>query len=538
VARYRSGLDLEASEEGRALLQRRVAGFGFVAGATLFAFYVYRLIGCAMTELARALDAEMNAHFAGGLFFFGMWLVCRTGRRSPRFVRTVESVGVVGGSVCFEIMGMTINPGRAPEMIVLMALTFVLFSRAVLVPSTPRRTTILGVVIGIPLLAMAYLIYSNFDREVLAAIEPSAIDITGRQLGMSLVVWTGIWWAMSVGVCRLAARVIFGLRVENRDFRRLGQYTLQKKLGEGGMGAVYSASHAMLKRPTAIKLLPPDKMGERALERFEREVQRTAQLTHPNTVRIFDYGRTLDGIFYYAMELLDGPTLDDIVAFSGPLPPARVAHILAQAAGALAEAHGMGLIHRDIKPANIMLVEQGGVPDVTKVLDFGLVKDANPDSDTDATQADAVIGTPQYMCPEAITAPETVDARSDLYALGAVGYFLLTGEHVFSAKTLVAMCTEHLHSVPVSPSERLGKPLPEDLEQLLLRCLEKDPNHRPESARAFHDAVRACAGVGSWTEAEARAWWDEFGEGVHSLRTARAVSATGKTVDVGRAPMS
>jgi len=536
VARYRSSLDLEASEEGRALLQRRVAGFGFVTGATLLAFYAYRLATASLSEHGHAFDSDMNTHLAGGFFFFAMWLVCRTGQRSSRFVRAIESVGVIGGSVCFEAMGMTINPGRSPEMIVLMALTFVLFARAVLVPSTPRRTTALGLIIGVPLLAMAYLIYSNVDPELVAIIVPSAAGTSTHAIGVSLVVWTGIWWAMSVGVCRLAARVIFGLRVEMRDFRRLGQYTLEQKLGEGGMGAVYSARHAMLKRPTAIKLLPPDKMGEQALERFEREVQKTAQLTHPNTVRIFDYGRTLDGIFYYAMELLDGPTLDDIVAFSGPLPPARVTHILEQAAGALAEAHGMGLIHRDIKPANIMLVEQGGVPDVTKVVDFGLVKDVSPGSDVGGTQADAVIGTPQYMCPEAIVAPDSVDARSDIYALGAVGYFLLTGKHVFDAGTLIAMCSAHLHSVPVPPSERLGKPLPKDLERLLLRCLEKDPNHRPESARVFQEAVRACAEVGSWTEAEARVWWDEFGEGVHSLRVARVVSATGQTVAVDQAP--
>ncbi len=234
------------------------------------------------------------------------------------------------------------------------------------------------------------------------------------------------------------------------------------------MGIVYRASHAMLRRPTAIKLLPADRAGNETLARFEKEVQLTASLTHPNTVTIFDYGRTPDGIFYYAMELLDGATLADVVEVDGPQPAARVAQILGQAAGALAEAHAVKLIHRDVKPANIMLVEQGGKPDVAKVLDFGLVKELDATASPELTQIDAVTGTPQYMAPESIRAPDEVDARSDIYALGAVGYFLLTGEHVFTADTVVEVCAKHLNDEPVAPSERLGAAVPADLETLIL----------------------------------------------------------------------
>jgi serine/threonine-protein kinase len=311
--------------------------------------------------------------------------------------------------------------------------------------------------------------------------------------------------------------VIFGLRREIQEARRLGQYTLEEKLGEGGMGAVYRARHAMLRRPTAIKLLPPAKSSEAALARFEREVQLTACLSHPNTVSVFDYGRTPDGVFYYAMEYLEGANLQALVRDDGPQPPARVAHVIGQVASALVEAHGIGLIHRDIKPENIILCERGGRPDVAKVVDFGLVRDPEPGSGARLTLTNVVQGTPLYLSPEAIRAPETVDARSDLYALGAVAYFLLTGTHVFGGATAVEVCSHHLHSLPEPPSDRLGRPLPPGLERLVLACLAKDPGRRPPSAAALQDALAGLCDVGRWSEAEARAWWERWRRG-HSTR--------------------
>ena len=242
------------------------------------------------------------------------------------------------------------------------------------------------------------------------------------------------------------SQTIYGLRKAVSDIRRLGQYTLEEKLGEGGMGVVYRASHAMLRRPTAIKLLLPDRAGKDALTRFEREVRRTAMLTHPNTVTVFDYGRTTDGVFYYAMELLEGASLDEIVEVDGPQPEERVIHLLEQAAASLAEAHDAGLIHRDVKPGNILVVDRGGISDLVKVVDFGLVKDVGfrargeATSEPALTMADTITGTPLYMAPETVTAPETVDARADLYALGAVGYWLLTGTHVFGGKSIIEVC--------------------------------------------------------------------------------------------------
>jgi serine/threonine-protein kinase len=325
----------------------------------------------------------------------------------------------------------------------------------------------------------------------------------------------------------LTSRVIYGLREEVREARRLGQYTLEEKLGEGGMGTVYRARHAMLRRPTAVKLLPPEKAGQAALERFEREVQLTARLSHPNTVAVFDYGRTPDGVFYYAMEFLDGTNLEELVRGDGAQPPGRVVHVLRQVASALVEAHGIGLVHRDVKPENIILCERGGVADVAKVVDFGLVKDLER-TGASVSRADVVQGTPLYLSPEAITAPDRVDARGDLYALGAVGYYLLTGHHVFSGATLVEVCSHHLHTAPVPPGERLGRPVPAALERLLLSCLEKDPARRPASALALRDELAGLPGVDSWSEEEARTWWERW-----RARPARARErGGGRTLEV------
>ncbi|MCR9296276.1 MAG: serine/threonine protein kinase, partial [bacterium] len=242
------------------------------------------------------------------------------------------------------------------------------------------------------------------------------------------------------------------------EAQQLGQYTLSEKLGSGGMGSVYIGHHAMLRRPTAIKLLDVEKMNDLAVERFEREVQITCQLNHPNTIAIYDYGRTPEGVFYYAMEYLDGLDLQTLVDDHGPLPEARVIHILLQICGSLFEAHTRELVHRDIKPANIMLNRRGGVPDVVKVLDFGLVKDRDPTKAAESGDR-GLVGTPLYMSPEAIQSPLSVDARSDLYAVGAVGYFLLTGEPVFAAKSMSELIRMQVDEQPRPPSTRTQQPI-------------------------------------------------------------------------------
>jgi eukaryotic-like serine/threonine-protein kinase len=285
---------------------------------------------------------------------------------------------------------------------------------------------------------------------------------------------------------------------------RLGPYTLGEKIGEGGMGVVYKAHHAMLKRPTAIKLLPSERAAGRELERFEREVQLTSMLSHPNTISVYDFGRTDEGSFYYAMEYLEGLDLQALVEKSGPQPPARVAHLLAQVCGALVEAHGVGLLHRDIKPANVFLCERGGIRDVVKVLDFGLIKQfGSRNEDAPRTESNAIVGTPMYLSPEAVTAPEEMDGRSDLYAVGALGYFLLTGAPPFSGKSMIDVCCQHLHAEPVPPSRRAVGPIPASLEELILSCLAKSPARRPADAASLQRALLPLAAA--WTqEAAAR----------------------------------
>ncbi|MET0618763.1 MAG: serine/threonine-protein kinase, partial [Thermoanaerobaculia bacterium] len=260
--------------------------------------------------------------------------------------------------------------------------------------------------------------------------------------------------------------------------------------------------------------------GEDSLKRFEREVQQTARLTNPHTVSIYDYGRTPDGLFYYVMEYLDGIDLEDLVRESGPTAPGRAVRILRQACAALAEAHGIGLIHRDIKPANIFLCERGGIPDIAKVLDFGLVREITASADPRLTAENVVHGTPQYLAPEAIRNADSIDARSDLYALGAVGYFLLTGTPVFSGRGSLEVIHHHLQTPPEPLSKRLGKAIPPKLEAVIMACLAKNPDDRPESARALAKALHDCDDVPAWDELDARRYWQERASRQKAVRTA------------------
>jgi tRNA A-37 threonylcarbamoyl transferase component Bud32 len=287
--------------------------------------------------------------------------------------------------------------------------------------------------------------------------------------------------------------------------RRLGQYVLVQEIGRGANGMVYRARHSLLRRPVAIKLLSPELTNDANAARFEHEVQMTSQLTHPNTVAIYDYGRTPEGLFYYAMEYLSGIDLDQLVRRFGPQPEGRVIHILRQLCGSLAEAHRIGLIHRDIKPANIVLTRRGGVSDLVKVLDFGLVK-ARHGSRGDQTSPNTVVGTPHFMAPEAVEKPASVDARSDLYSAGAVGYWLLTGKTLFDSHDVATLLELQVKETPALPSKRLGRAVSPALEEIIMRCLAKAPSQRPASAEALVEALGQCA-VEPWTSQDAEHWW-------------------------------
>lgn len=516
--------DTQTREEMRALLQKRLGGFGLMFAVIFGIFFVWR-IASALSADDSPSQAFLPWQALSVLTFLGLWFVCRGSLRSETFLHTIEfgSLCVAGGAA--TMMCLTVSYAARPDTILLLCMTYVLIARAIMVPSSARRTFTYGLIFAVPFLVSVFYIHLlNHDPTDYAASADPRLRLDAAALAPRWTVIGGLWWVAALIIQTATSKVIYGLRQEVRDARRLGQYTLTEKLGQGGMGSVYRARHALLRRPCAIKLLPPDKFGPESAARFEREVQLTAELTHPNTIRVFDYGRTPEGVFYYVMEHLEGAALDSVVAVDGPMPPGRVIHVLDQVAGALIEAHGIGLIHRDIKPANIFLSWQGGVPDVAKVLDFGLVKQVNQaDLDGSAeqplTQENSVTGTPQYMAPEAITSPDSVDARTDLYSLGAVGYYLLVGEHVFTGRSLIEVLSHHLHTPPVPPSKRLGRPVPEDLERLIMACLEKPLAARPASARDLQIALRSCADAHTWKEPDARAWFEAHAEALRGRQS-------------------
>ena len=432
------------------------------------------------------------AHLAATAILLLIWILAGSRALSNRGLRRLDSAATIAASLAYVMMVLTMPLAWRADQLVLLILNAVLLGRAALVPSEPRRTAWISAasVAAMPIVTFL-LIRQNPSPE----LPPGAV-----------VTQATLWATFTVILATLISNVTFHLRRSVARARRLGQYTLLEKIGEGGMGVVYRAEHEMLRRPTAIKLLPPGSAGEQSLKRFEREAQLTARLTSPHTVSVYDFGRTPEGAFYYVMEYLDGLDLEHLVREAGPLPPGRVVNILRQVCEALAEAHGVGLVHRDIKPANIVLSEMGGISDFAKVLDFGLVKDVKGSDDLRLTREDVFAGTPQYLAPETIENGLSSDPRSDLYALGAVAYFLLTGSPVFDGR-LVEVIQSHLQRAPEPPSARLGRRLPAKLERVVLDCLEKDPLRRPESAHALMDRLDACDDVEPWLPEEAQRWW-------------------------------
>ncbi|HKU44557.1 MAG TPA: serine/threonine-protein kinase [Polyangiales bacterium] len=412
------------------------------------------------------------------------WLLERK-RFDQRALRGVD-LGVSLAIMIAVSLGLATAPtGYQIEFAGLLVMVVLLTLRAAMVPSTAQFTALVSGLCALPLLAGAYVHVSRYQAQ--------------GTLFTPLLVEAGIamWCAVSTAVTAMVSREIYGLVSQVHKAMRLGRYTLREKIGEGGMGEVYRAEHAMLRRPTAIKLLLPDRVSASTLLRFEREVQLTSQLSHPNTIAIHDYGRTPQGVFYYAMEYLEGRSLERLVADEGAQPPGRVVWILRQIAGSLREAHAAGLIHRDIKPGNLLIGRRGGLADFVKVIDFGLVKQLDPEPGPTVTRTDAIAGTPLFMAPECITRPDAIDAKVDTYAFGATGYFLITGTTVFDGQTMVEICSHHLHTAPVPPSERLGRALPPKLEALLLRCLAKDPHERPDDDQLIA-LLRECRRESPW----------------------------------------
>jgi eukaryotic-like serine/threonine-protein kinase len=511
-------LDIPSDSGSLALGEQRIRlESGLVLWARIMALIVFSIaVFSAILNLALSGSvAEVRLTWAEPLLFSylaGISVALSRLRLDLRGLEIADIVSTVGSGLAFALMVSNAPsiPEDARELVFEITLAHVLMIRAGVVPSSGQRSLWVGALTVAPGLWMCTLGRATSDVPALAAIAQMAIRCTA-----------------TIVASALASRRIYGLQRQVTKALKLGQYTLQERVGSGGMGVVFKASHALLRRPTAIKLLRPDEAGPSTLTQFEREAQLTSLLTHPSTIQIYDFGRNESGVFYYAMEYLEGLTLHDLIELTGPQSAPRTIALLVQVCGSLAEAHAVGLVHRDIKPANIMVCERGRVADVIKVLDFGLVKTRGQAPNTLDGRVGSIAGTPGFMSPEAIVAPESVDARSDIYALGAVAYYLITGQHLFPDGNDVAVLLDQVNTPPVPMSVRLGAHVPTDLDELITSCLSKDPAQRPQTAEELCDRLLACADAPRWSQAHARAWWAAHRELVEHRVGERAASIQG-----------
>jgi serine/threonine-protein kinase len=420
-------------------------------------------------------------------------------------LRIVELIVFGAPALFFVVMTYVMLTESAASGHVISTVPFwmlLIFTYALFVPNTWRRAAVvvgLFVALGIGS-QLAVRFTSEEFRRLVARDTEFYLSISQSVLLLLLSAAGAIWGVHTIGT----------LRTQAFEAKRIGRYRLKRRLGAGGMGEVYLAEHMLLKRPCAIKIIRPENAGDpQSLARFEREVKATARLTHWNTIEIYDYGSTADGMFYYVMEYLPGMNLDQLVEMHGPLPAGRVIHLLSQACEALDEAHHEGIIHRDIKPANIFAAHRGGVFDVAKLLDFGLAKPLEQVDDASVTQVGTLAGSPAYMSPEQAKGDEP-DGRSDIYSMGVVAYFLVTGRPPFEADRPIKVLMSHAHEKPLRPSE-LNPDLPPDLERVILKALEKNPADRYQTADDFREALLGCIDAGNWTREMAADWWQTCG---------------------------
>ena len=377
----------------------------------------------------------------------------------------------------------------------------------VVVPTAPRYAVMAAIASVTSVPAMVSLSFSIF---------PAGLMVPGDQSPSGLMIFQAFAfpYILVVIMAYVGARVVFNLGAEVTRARELGSYRLESRIGEGGMGEVWKASHRLLARPAAIKLIRSSVTGGAADDmrhRFEREAQVIAQLRSPHTVTLFDFGISDEGTFYYVMELLDGVDTDALIKRFGPQPAERVVHILRQICHSLSEAESHGLVHRDIKPANIFLSRYGEDLDFVKVLDFGLAKfvdDSSSETQAALTIRNVIQGTPAFISPEQALGGGEVDARADIYSTGCVAYWLLTGQLVFTADTTMKTLVAHAHATPEPPSAKTKIPLSAELDALVLSCLAKDPTQRPQTARDLLRQLDAIRLPEPWTDARAREWWD------------------------------
>jgi eukaryotic-like serine/threonine-protein kinase len=506
---------------GRALLERGLdssSGPGFVRerlallAKTLFlvslGFYLFLLAsltligGAPFGAVVRGPVAL--GHLCASLTMGVVWLVTSRARLSLLSLGALDVLAFTVAGVFLSFMTVA-DEGQILQ--VLLALLVTVMVRAILMPSRPGRTALISALVFAPTVVVC--IARHHPTAFLPGFSPGY-----QKLHMTLN--TVLWSVLGTIVATIVSRVLYGLRRQVAEASELGQYLLEEKIGGGGMGEVWRARHRLLIRPAAIKLIRQKAVPgmsadpELLVRRFEREARATAALTSPHTVQLYDFGVTEDGRLYYVMELLDGLDLDTLVRQHGPLPAERVVHLLRQVCAALQDAHANGLIHRDIKPANVVVSRAGTTFDFVKVLDFGLVKlDTARDSDRELVNLstdDSWSGTPGYMAPEVVLGAAT-DHRVDLYAVGCVAYWLLTGKMVFEGQNAVQVMMQHAQAEPQRPSARIGRAMPAALEALVMECLEKDPARRPASAEVLSERLGAMPLTSGWSAERAEEWW-------------------------------
>jgi serine/threonine-protein kinase len=492
--------------EWTVLLQRRLRLFAAFLCPLAWALYGLNVVNY-FAEGGGGLGflREEQELLAGCVVATGLLVLLRRGEMPRRGLELLDA-GML--YVVFAVLVLDYHDhyeeggDRAPYYLAL----FVVL-HAVVIPSRVLRTVLVSLPGPLAILGVQ-LLQARWGRPV-PAKEP---DWTAAGVHTSrwwaTVAWDQIYLATAVAIAALTSQVSFALRRRVHEARQLDRYVIEERIGRGAMGDVFRARHALMRRPVAIKFLHAETAGAQTIGRFEQEVVETCRLTHPNSISIYDYGQTEDGVFYYAMEMLEGADLERIVERTGPMSAPRAIHVLVQACNALQEAHAKGIVHRDLKPGNLVLCERGLELDVLKVVDYGLAKDlaASPPS---RTQEGVLVGNALTIAPEVVRG-ETAGPPADVYGLAAVGCHLLSGKPIFDVTHTTEFLMAHLHREPVHPSSRVA--VPADLEAVLLRSLAKEPADRHPGVAALRDALLSCRDAGRWTQADAAHWWSEHAD--------------------------
>jgi tRNA A-37 threonylcarbamoyl transferase component Bud32 len=495
------------SGETRSLLRARLRTVAVLLGIGFAVFSVWilaqRLINGAWNVSSNFYIAHLLVTAVLGLL---AWKLCAKCDLSIRSLRIAEALVFGAPALYFLLLDherITVSASMGQYAHIPMITSgwmLLIFCYSLFIPNRwQRAAVVIGLFAVAPVLVMVYAYFRNPAVNELVNLHFHGA-LTEQALKMTLAAMTGIVGVHSIGALRREAFVA----------KQLGQYRLKKLLGSGGMGEVYLAEHQMMKRPCAIKIIRPEKAGDpQVLARFEREVRATAKLSHWNTIDIYDYGRTADGTFYYVMEFLPGHNLGELVKGHGPLPASRILYLMRQICDALAEAHAHCLVHRDLKPANIYVAYRGGMHDVAKVLDFGLAKPLSDAKNDGLTQEGSITGSPLFMSPEQASSEE-VDARSDIYSLGAVMYFMATGKPPFAYENPLKVMIAHASEDP-EPPRYLNADIPAELEEIILRSMEKRAEDRFQSMVELREALDQIVVDDQWNSRLAADWWNNFG---------------------------